>query len=103
MGGKPLNLVVALAGAALIAAFVWQAIRPPREFVVRVRGGRAWSTRGRAPAEFVEAVGEACASAGVVEAKVEGVRQGERVSLLFSGGIPPALRQRIRNLWNLPR
>jgi hypothetical protein len=91
------------AGLVLIGGFLVLAFRPPREFVVEVSKGRAKLRRGKAHAEFVEAVGEACAAAGVRSGRVEGIKRDGRVSLTFSGDLPGPLRQRIRNLYHLPR
>jgi hypothetical protein len=80
-----------------IAAAVWFLIPgPPAVFIVRVRGGRAHAERGKVTQAFLAAVEEVC---GVASGEVRGVARGKRISLWFSGGIPPAARQRLRNWW----
>jgi hypothetical protein len=98
-----MDLLVKFAVAALLIAALWLLLIPRREFVVRIAAGKASISRGKLPPGFLQEVNEVCATSGVTDGAVWGVRRGQRISLGFSDSIPEPCRQRLRNLWNLPR
>jgi hypothetical protein len=86
---------------ALIVWGIWMACRPRADFVVRIRLGVPRVTRGRVARGFVQEIGEVCRRHDVRRGEVRGVAEGRRISLSFSGDLPEACRQQLRNLWNL--
>jgi hypothetical protein len=95
------DLLVKLAVVAFAAWAFWVAFRPRYAFVVRVGGGIPRAVKGTVTAAFLEQVRRVCAENGVLSGTVRGVVRGRRISLAFSGGIPPGARQQLRNWWAL--
>jgi hypothetical protein len=98
-GSAALELVVKLAVLVFAAWAFWVALRPRRAFVVRVDGGVPRPVKGTVTAAFLDQVRQVCAEQGASSGTVSGLVRGRRISLAFSGGIPPAARQRLRNWW----
>jgi hypothetical protein len=92
-------LTLGLAAVAIWA--LWSASRPRPAFVIRIAGGTPQVARGRVPREFLQDVAQTCGRHGVSDAVVRGLVQNERIALAFSGRIPQACRQQLRNLWGL--
>jgi hypothetical protein len=86
---------------ALAAGLFWLAVQHRYVFVVRLEGGAARLARGKATPAFLRQVAQSCGEFGVTHGWVGGVRRGRRTALAFSASIPPACRQRLRNLWAL--
>jgi hypothetical protein len=93
------ELVPLLLAGVVILSLVLFVARPPAVFVVAVRGGTTRAGRGKVTDAFLAAVTEVCREFGVSAGEVRGVARGERISLRFSAGFPPAARQRLRNWW----
>ncbi len=89
--------------AALLLWLFWLAMQARYVFVIRIGPGSARLDKGRAPAEFVHAVGEVCTEFHIQRGWVGGVWHGRRVRLKFSRHIPPPCQQRLRNLWTAQR
>ncbi len=89
------SLLAVAAGVALLAC------RPRYAFVVRLERGEPRVASGEVTAAFLEEVREVCQQARQMSGWLGGVRQGHRIKLTFSHGIPPPLRQRLRNVWML--
>src|SRR5262249_4336862 len=89
-----------VAGVALIAAAAWWwGPAAHAHFVVRIDSGAARLVRGKVTAALLRQVEEICQEHGVRGGEVYGRLWGRRVRLSFSRGIPPACRQRLRNVW----
>src|SRR4051794_24165884 len=93
---EPVQYLVVL---AVVIVGAWLILKPRYQFVIRVARGEPRVTRGRVTASFVQDVAEVCREFGIASGWVGGVARGKRVSLVFSWGMPPACRQRLRNLW----
>lgn len=89
-------LTVFLGGALFVA---WVVAQPQAEFIVSVRAGAATARKGKVTESFLAAVTEVCAEFGVAGCEIRGVARGKRISLRFSGALPEAARQRLRNWW----
>ena len=98
--GEILPRLVVVAFAAIV---LWYALRPRYVFVIRIQGGVARNTHGRVALSFVTEVEDVCREHEIRSGWVAGVQRGKRVTLAFSWSIPAATRQRLRNVWNLPR
>jgi hypothetical protein len=93
--------LIKIAVIAFAAWAFWVALRPRYAFVVRVGGGIPRAVKGTVTAAFLEQVRRVCAEHGVPSGTVRGRVRGRRISLAFSGGIPPSARQQLRNWWAL--
>jgi hypothetical protein len=86
---------------ALVAGLLWLALQPRYVFVVRIETGGPRVTKGKVTAAFLDEIAQTCIELGVYSGWVAGVRRGRHIRLAFSRHIPPACRQRLRNLWAL--
>ena len=86
---------------ALVGLVLWYALTPRCAFVVHIIGGIPRATTGTVTAAFLDRVRELCAEHAIAQAVIRGVIRGERIALSFSGGIPPAAQQQLRNWWGL--
>ncbi len=82
-----------------IVTAVWLALQPRCAFVVRIVQGVPKTVRGKATASFLEQVREVCQQHEVQGGTVRGVIRGRLISLSFSGNIPAAGQQQLRNWW----
>ena len=94
-------LFLQLGLAALVAWALWLALRPRPAFVVRIKGGVLRVTRGTVTRSFLHQIAETCSRHGVSHGVVRGVVKGRRITLAFTGRMPPACQQQLRNLWAL--
>jgi hypothetical protein len=95
-------VVVQLALLALVIWGLWTALRPRPIFVVRIRDRIPRLASGKIAPGFLQEIGEVCGRHGVSRGEVRGVAaEGRRITLAFSGDVPEACRQQLRNLWNL--
>jgi hypothetical protein len=92
------NLLVA-AFSALIMWALWRVAQPPRVFVVHITSGEPRAVAGSVTGAFLQRLREVAAEHGVARAWVWGVARRGRISLGFSGHMPPAGRQQLRNWW----
>jgi Protein of unknown function (DUF3634) len=84
----------------VVAGVVWLVFRPRYDFVVRIRSGGVRIERGKVTGAFLDEVRVIAADFRVRSGWVGGVRAGKRrVRLVFGSGIPPAMRQHVRNIW----
>jgi hypothetical protein len=91
-----------IALTALVLWAIWSAVRPRPVFEVRISEGTPRIARGTVASAFVQEVGEVCRRHGVRDGAVRGVAQESgRISLTFSGDMPPSCRQQLRNIWSL--
>jgi hypothetical protein len=89
-------------GLVMLAAWaLWCACRPRPAFVVRIKGGVPGLAKGTVTRAFLHQIGETCRRHQVGHGEVRGVRNGRRIALVFSRGMPPACQQQLRNLWTL--
>jgi hypothetical protein len=94
-----LYFVVVLVALFVLAAW-WWGPAASAQFVVRIDDGAARLVRGKVAAAMLRQVEEICREHGVRRGEVYGRLWGRRrVRLAFSRGIPPACRQRLRNVW----
>src|SRR4051812_14556696 len=84
---------------AVVIGVGYLILKPRCVFVVRIGRAGPRISRGKVTAAFLQDVAEVCREEGVTGGWVGGVRQGRRISLVFSWGFPAACRQRLRNLW----
>ena len=89
--------------AALAVVIWWQVTARPRVFVIRIRNRVPFLTRGKVSQAFVTELAEVLQSHGVRRGAIYGVRRRGTVLLAFSRGIPPAVRQGLRNVWSMHR
>ena len=84
----------AIAGAIILLAvlFSWRVAARGRVFVIRV-------ARGKVSQSFVVELAEVLQQHHVRRGAIYGVRRRGSIALGFSGGIPPAARQALRNVW----
>ncbi len=90
-----------LAVVVLVALALWAALRPRYAFEVRIENGVPRVTRGKVTAAYLQEVAQACSEARVAHGWVGGQQRGRQVTVACSRNIPPAVRQRLRNLWAL--
>jgi len=93
-----MELAVRLAAVAVLGWVIWQLFQPRYVFMVRVRGGRPRTGRGRVTPEMLDEVRTVCAEHGIVHGTVAGILRGPRVALVFTG-FPPSAQQQLRNWW----
>jgi hypothetical protein len=85
-----------------IAWVVWRASQPRRLFVLRVESGQLRVVRGTVTAAFLQRVCEVIAEDGIVAGQGLGVGDREhRIRLDFTGPIPQAACQQLRNGWSI--
>jgi Protein of unknown function (DUF3634) len=94
-------LFLQLGLVALVAWALWTAVRPRCAFVVRIKGGVPRVARGTVTRSFLQEIAETCGRHGVDRGAVRGVVKGRRLTLTFTGGMPPPCQQQLRNLWEL--
>jgi Protein of unknown function (DUF3634) len=94
-------LLVQFGLAALAAWALWTVARPRSAFVVRIKGGVPRVARGIVTRAFLQEIAETCGRHGVDDGVVRGVVKGRRITLTFTGGMPPPCQQQLRNLWEL--
>jgi len=87
----------------LAVVITWQATARGRVFVIRVRNRVPFLTRGKVSQAFVTELAEVLQTHGVRRGSIYGVRRRGSVLLDFSRGIPPAVRQALRNVWSMHR
>jgi hypothetical protein len=92
------NLLV-VAFSALIMWALWRTAQPPRVFVVHITSGEPRAVAGTVTRAFLQRVREVAAEHGVTMAWVWGVARRGRISLRFSGHMPPPGCQQLRNWW----
>ena len=92
---------IALVGLVVVAIYL--ALQPRYLFVVRIQDGVARLAKGKLTKMFLDEVALVCADARIMRGWIGGLQRGKRVVLAFSRTIPPSCRQRLRNLWVLPR
>jgi hypothetical protein len=90
-----LFLLVLVGGAFFVA------LQPRYLFMVRIQDGMARLARGKVTKAFLDEIDHTTREQGVTRGWVGGVRRGRRVVLVFARTIPPAVQQRLRNLWIL--
>jgi hypothetical protein len=94
-----MELLLKLVIVALVAWAFWAAFQPRRAFVVRVAGGEPRTVKGVVTPAFLAQLRDVCRQHGVQSGAVRGLVRGRRIALAFSGGVPPAARQQLRNWW----
>jgi len=72
-------------------------------FVIRVRDGTPAARRGVVTSKFLAACGDVLRDHGVSRCTIRGFKNGDRISLRFSPGVPDAARQGVRNVWAVHR
>jgi len=82
-----------------LAVAVWIAVQPRCAFVVRISNGQPKAIRGKVTAAFLEQIRETCEQHGVRNGTIRGLIRGKRIMLGFSGGLPQAGQQQLRNWW----
>jgi hypothetical protein len=85
----------------LVAWGLWSVCQPRCAFVVRIKDGKPKVAKGTVTQAFLHQIGELFSRHHVEQGVVRGVVKSGRIALTFSGGIPPACRQQLRNLWTL--
>jgi hypothetical protein len=93
--------VIILAAAMLVGWGLYTACLPRPVFVVRIINGVPRTARGLVTRGFLQDIAETCARHGVRGGEIRGIASGRRINLAFSGEMPEACRQQLRNLWNL--
>src|SRR5262249_36945554 len=81
--------------ALLVGGLLW---RSSLLFVIELSGGTPTVRGWKLPASFLAEVEEVCRDAGLRRGALWGKRAPGGVQLGFSGSVPPARRQRLRNL-----
>jgi hypothetical protein len=90
----------ALVILGIVAAFIWFAIGRNTLFEVAIEEGKARLKRGKVTDAFLADIQAVTDEFGVRKGWVGGVpMRGRRVRLVFGGGVPPRMRQRLRNIW----
>ena len=97
------NVVVAVGIGALIIGGLWYAARPPCVLLLALEEGRLRVVRGKSTTAFLEAAQAICTEFGIVQGEIRGYRRGSGVTFAFSPSIPPEVRQRLRNVWQVHR
>jgi hypothetical protein len=95
------NLLILLALASMGGWGLYRACRPRPVFVVRLTDGVPRAAKGRVTRGFLQDIAETCSRHGARRGEIRGIAAGRRINLTFSGDMPEACRQQIRNLWNL--
>ncbi len=96
------QLVVFGVVIAIVAAILQAALAPRYQFVIQINGDRVTVTKGKVQADFLDDVREVCRESNIASGWIGGVRRGKAIALRFSGNIPPACQQRMRNVWYCP-
>jgi hypothetical protein len=90
------NLVVLMVLGMLA---VWWLARPRCAFTLFIEGHKLDRVRGDAPRQFLMQVDDICRAASIPQGTVRALQIRHWIWLVFSSGIPPESRQRIRNVW----
>jgi hypothetical protein len=93
--------ILKLLAVAFVCWILWHFLQPHYLFTIRIRDGHPSLRKGTVTGRFLVAVEDMCRENNIVTGWVAGVMKGRRVVLRFSGSIPPALQQRLRNDWQL--
>jgi hypothetical protein len=96
-----MSSLIVLVIVILLGCGLYAASRPRPLFAVRIEEGKPLAVRGTITRGFLQDVADTCARHDVRRGEVSGVADGRRIHLRFSGPIPPACRQQLRNLWNI--
>jgi hypothetical protein len=83
----------------LIVGLLWFALQPRCAFVVRIKQGQPKAARGKVTAAFLDRVRETCEQHCIRSGTIRGLIRGKRITLSFSGGLPNAGQQQLRNWW----
>jgi hypothetical protein len=94
-----MELLLRLVVVAAVVWACWSAFQPSCTFIVRIIDGMPRTVKGTVTAAFLEEVRRICHDHGVRNGAVRGIVNRNRISLAFSGGIPPAGQQQLRNWW----
>jgi hypothetical protein len=95
------SAVIMLAAALMIGWGLYSACLPRPIFVVRIIDGVPRTARGTVTRGFLRDVAEICTHNGVRRGEIRGIASGRRINLAFSGDMPEAWRQQLRNIWNM--
>jgi hypothetical protein len=87
---------------AIVAAILQAALMPRYQFVIQINGDQLRVTKGKVAADFLDNVREVCRESEITSGWIGGVKRGKAIALRFSGNIPPACQQRLRNIWFCP-
>lgn len=85
---------------AFVGGIAWLA-RPRPEVVIEIEYGKPTVRQGRVPPRFLADCERICTDLKVRKGTITAAREGRDSTLAFSGEIPEAARQRVRNAWNL--
>jgi Protein of unknown function (DUF3634) len=96
------QLVVFGVVIAIVVAILQAALVPRYQFVIQINGDQISVTKGKVQADFLDDAREVCGEFRITSGWIGGVRRGKSVALRFSGNIPPACQQRLRNVWFCP-
>jgi hypothetical protein len=98
-----MDLFVKIVVSVLVLVALWFAFQPRFLFLVRIRDGVLYVSKGKVIAAFLESIREVCTEHGIRRGWVGGIAlgRGKKVRLVFSRSIPEGCRQRLRNLWLL--
>lgn len=80
-------------------AAIWALLRKKCDFILRIENGQVRLIRGEVSRSVLSEIGEVCKREEITAGTIRGVRKDHRISLEFSGQIPPPNQQQFRNLW----
>ena len=95
------NILILGTAVAVLVAAAWYADRVRYAFLLVIREDRVSVQRGKATAAFMEEVRHICCEHNIRRGWLGGVRQAQRIRLVFCRSLPPRCQQQIRNVWGL--
>ena len=93
--------VLAVVVVFVAVAVSWQVTARRRVFVIRIRNGVPFLTRGKVAQAFVVELADVLNRQRIRKGLIFGVPKAGRVALGFSRSIPASARQSLRNVWSM--
>jgi len=84
-----------------LVVFSWQMTARTRAWVIRMRNGVPFLTKGKIAPTVVAELADVLQRHGVRRGAIYGVKRRGTVGLGFSRSIPNSCRQALRNVWSM--